>query len=521
MRNKNKKKLLIKVISLSLVLFLNSSILGSVAKAAEVTIDETCYDEYYNDYTNYSALGADCELCIMDPDKVYKADDAECKKQIETCKETRTLVSYCETLSGVQQIECNECIKLEPGPARSTCETQFDLTSYKKACEKDFEVEYEICLEDSTQKCNSCLEKLDYAATGSCKDFTKFVDEIKAEVKNNFDAKYVDKLNQCLDDEFVHTDRLEKCQTSDFTETNNCLDTATSTKESALSACVDTKKAGMDSCESKQKEFINSLCGSFSETEKTDCQERNQNTLLAIYGQCTTPVLEADQRCRSKAENEYNKATTDCLDENFAAKKDKACFDGVAEEVKKECLPKCGDGEVASEYGEECDLGKDKNGKPGKDCDANCKKIECGNNRTDEGEECDEGKDKNGKPGIPCSSDCKHVDLTDRFEVSKYLKIEEGQSYLESSETEEQKKVTLKKGLIFFLITGIEYLTKIIGSFALFFIILGGIILMVSHGNSSMQQKGKRIIMYAILGLVVAFLSLVIVTFVQSLFYTT
>ncbi len=100
------------------------------------------------------------------------------------------------------------------------------------------------------------------------------------------------------------------------------------------------------------------------------------------------------------------------------------------------------------------------------------------------------------------------------FEVSKYLKIEGGQTYLE----DESKKAGALED---FIIKLIKLLTYVIGSFALLFIIVGGIVLMVSHGSSNMQQKGKQIILFAAIGLIVAFLSLIIVTFVQSLFYTT
>lgn len=106
------------------------------------------------------------------------------------------------------------------------------------------------------------------------------------------------------------------------------------------------------------------------------------------------------------------------------------------------------------------------------------------------------------------------------FDVSQYLQIKDGQSYLDSESTTDGK-TNLKKGLVYFIIRFVELLTKIIGSFALLFVITGGIILMASHGNSQLQTRGKQMILYALLGLIVAFLSLIIVTFVQSLFFTT
>lgn len=101
----------------------------------------------------------------------------------------------------------------------------------------------------------------------------------------------------------------------------------------------------------------------------------------------------------------------------------------------------------------------------------------------------------------------------DQFKVSDYLKIDGGQTYLEDDNIQTQ-------GVAYFIIKVIELLTKIIGSFALVFVILGGMILMLSSGNEDFQRRGKEIIKYALIGLVIAFTSLLIVTFVQSLFFT-
>jgi len=112
------------------------------------------------------------------------------------------------------------------------------------------------------------------------------------------------------------------------------------------------------------------------------------------------------------------------------------------------------------------------------------------------------------------------------FKVSDWLKIPDGQTYLETTTTtkddkgKEIKKTNLKNGLVYFVIKFIELLTKIIGSFALLFLITGGLILMASHGSSQLQTKGKQMILYSLLGIVVVFGSLIIVTFVQSIFFT-
>lgn len=117
----------------------------------------------------------------------------------------------------------------------------------------------------------------------------------------------------------------------------------------------------------------------------------------------------------------------------------------------------------------------------------------------------------------------KKKDELGSFDVSEYLQIEGGQTYLETTTKDKDGKETgpnLNSGVVYFIIKLIELLTKIISSFALLFLITGGLVMMVSHGNAQMQTKGKQMILYSLLGLVVAFGSLIIVTFVQSLFFT-
>ncbi len=112
--------------------------------------------------------------------------------------------------------------------------------------------------------------------------------------------------------------------------------------------------------------------------------------------------------------------------------------------------------------------------------------------------------------------------LLDHFDLSMYLQIPNGQTYLDEKEGAINSDTpNLKGGAIYFIIKFIELLTKIISSFALLVFIAGGLVMMISHGNAQLQTKGKQMILYSLLGIVVAFSSLIIVTFVQSLFFTT
>lgn len=129
----------------------------------------------------------------------------------------------------------------------------------------------------------------------------------------------------------------------------------------------------------------------------------------------------------------------------------------------------------------------------------------------------------NNATTTPTTTDDKEP-LLNSFDLSTYLKIPNGQTYLDQKSDEELKAnpntPNLKGGAIYFIIKLIELLTKIIGSFALLVFIAGGLVMMISHGNAQLQTKGKQMILYSLLGIVVAFSSLIIVTFVQSLFFT-
>jgi hypothetical protein len=70
-----------------------------------------------------------------------------------------------------------------------------------------------------------------------------------------------------------------------------------------------------------------------------------------------------------------------------------------------------------------------------------------------------------------------------------------------------------------YLIRLINFLSLMIGSVAFLAIIVGGIVLLTSAGNQNMTTKGKDMIKYAIIGLVVALCAYLITAAVQSIFY--
>ncbi len=101
---------------------------------------------------------------------------------------------------------------------------------------------------------------------------------------------------------------------------------------------------------------------------------------------------------------------------------------------------------------------------------------------------------------------------TDTFSVGKYLKApDQGQKYFEGT----------NKGnpIASFIIQAINFLILLIGSVSFVAIVIGGFTLMTSHGNENQLTKGKDIITYAIIGLVITLTAYYIVAFVQSTFY--
>jgi hypothetical protein len=70
-----------------------------------------------------------------------------------------------------------------------------------------------------------------------------------------------------------------------------------------------------------------------------------------------------------------------------------------------------------------------------------------------------------------------------------------------------------------FLGSIIDYLIKFVGVVAFILLVVGGVRLVVAAGDDNAVQNAKQMITYAIVGLVVALLAYVIVTFIHGLLY--
>lgn len=66
----------------------------------------------------------------------------------------------------------------------------------------------------------------------------------------------------------------------------------------------------------------------------------------------------------------------------------------------------------------------------------------------------------------------------------------------------------------------LSYLITISGTFGVLMLIVGGFFMVTSEGDDNRLQKGKNIFLYTILGLVMIFVSYIVVQFVISLLFS-
>lgn len=99
------------------------------------------------------------------------------------------------------------------------------------------------------------------------------------------------------------------------------------------------------------------------------------------------------------------------------------------------------------------------------------------------------------------------------FSVTKCLTAP-GQTQLVGTSTERPIG-----GVAGFLIKAIDLLVKLIASLALIVFILGALLTITSEGKEDRLEKGKTAMFYALIGLIVAGFSFIIVTFVQSVLF--
>ncbi|MFA6528986.1 MAG: pilin [Candidatus Gracilibacteria bacterium] len=105
------------------------------------------------------------------------------------------------------------------------------------------------------------------------------------------------------------------------------------------------------------------------------------------------------------------------------------------------------------------------------------------------------------------------------FDVGDYLKVTDAEDPNKTQGQDYMTNTQYSSPIIGFALIIIDFLIKVIGTVCVVFIIVGGVLMMSSQGDDSRIQKGKTIITQAIIGLIIAFSSYILVSFVQSLLY--
>ncbi|MBP7058268.1 hypothetical protein KBB06_02955 [Candidatus Gracilibacteria bacterium] len=110
-----------------------------------------------------------------------------------------------------------------------------------------------------------------------------------------------------------------------------------------------------------------------------------------------------------------------------------------------------------------------------------------------------------------CTATDKSGCATSSFSVGTYLTVP-GQGGTDF-------ETRVKGGIGYTIVTLINQLTIVIGSFAMLALIIGGFTYLTSSGQERLITKAKDMVKYAVMGLVVALLAYYITAYVQSLFY--
>jgi len=117
-------------------------------------------------------------------------------------------------------------------------------------------------------------------------------------------------------------------------------------------------------------------------------------------------------------------------------------------------------------------------------------------------------------------SDSSSKSIPDSFSVGDCLTVDgqKGSLFVPKKDANEQKAG--QPGLVQnVIIRAIKIFLELIASIALIVFIIGALMTIVSEGKSDRLEKGKNAMVYAVIGLIIAFMSFIIVTFVQSIFF--
>jgi len=109
--------------------------------------------------------------------------------------------------------------------------------------------------------------------------------------------------------------------------------------------------------------------------------------------------------------------------------------------------------------------------------------------------------------------------VLDSFSITTYLAVPQSDEAEGSQDQTYLTNDSEQSPLTQFILLIIKFLSQLIGTISMVLIIIGGMLMLASEGDDNRIQKGKTIITQAIIGLILALTSYILVTFVQSLLY--
>ena len=113
---------------------------------------------------------------------------------------------------------------------------------------------------------------------------------------------------------------------------------------------------------------------------------------------------------------------------------------------------------------------------------------------------------------FPDPGECKLSNLTDTKFPINTLRLDNDE------QPEKYFKDENNSPIVAFILSVIDFATIVIGSIAVILIIISGFMFMFAQGNEQNLTNAKDMFKYAVIGLLVVFLSYTIATFVQSIF---
>ncbi len=107
--------------------------------------------------------------------------------------------------------------------------------------------------------------------------------------------------------------------------------------------------------------------------------------------------------------------------------------------------------------------------------------------------------------------------IPDTFDVNQ-LQAKDQKSYVPTAKTS-AADLASHSGVIALLVNVISLFVKVISSISLIVFIIGALLVITSQGKEDVLEKGKNAMLYSVIGIIVALMSFIIVTFVRSVLY--